>query len=236
VWWQTSCERAQGQEGFCVSRIWHYAWVKECYVATRWSRLQPTPVQRRWVVMDTRPPLVKPRCPCFIRPPTGSPALLISRFRQLAPRPSSTSHWPLLLNPVQSRSSPLLTDGYMGGLRLQGSGKPVNDLWISRSDAKIKGREKAVECFSQCVVLIKMGECRAWAMGLSLLTRHDDFYMMKSNIDISPGLESSLFYPVQNHSSSVTIISSNDIPQVTSCLYKSHGGSATKSDNYMKYT
>lgn len=54
-------------------------------------------VQHRWAAMDTRPPLVKPRCPCFIRHPTGSAALLISGFRQLAPRPSSTSHWPLLL-------------------------------------------------------------------------------------------------------------------------------------------
>lgn len=60
------------------------------------------PVHHRWVVMDTRPPLVKPRCPCFIRHPTGSPALLISGFRQLAPRPSSTSHWPLLLKESSS--------------------------------------------------------------------------------------------------------------------------------------
>lgn len=37
-------------------------------------------------------------------------------------------------------------------------------------------------------------------------------------------------------SSAVTIVSSNDIPPVTSCLYKSQGESATKSDNYMKYT
>lgn len=95
-----------------------------------------SPVLHRWVVMDTRPPLVKPRCPCFIRHPTGSAALLISGFRQLAPRPSSTSHWPLLCcwrNPVHSRSSALLTDGYMGGLskRQQGLCKPVHHLWGS---------------------------------------------------------------------------------------------------------
>ena len=44
------------------------------------------------------------------------------------------------------------------------------------------------------------------------------------------------FFLVQYHSSAVTIVSSNDIPPVTSCLYESQGGSATKSDNYMKYT
>ena len=66
------------------------------------ERTMVFPVQHRWIVMDTRPPLVKPRCPCFIRHPTGSPTLLISGFRQLAPRPSSTSHWPLLLKESSS--------------------------------------------------------------------------------------------------------------------------------------
>lgn len=60
-------------------------------------------VQHRCDAMDTRPPLVKPRCPCFIRHPTGSPALLISVFRQLAPRPSSIGRWP----PVLKESSSL---------------------------------------------------------------------------------------------------------------------------------
>lgn len=44
------------------------------------------------------------------------------------------------------------------------------------------------------------------------------------------------FFMVQYHHSAATIVSSNDIPPVTSCLYKSQGGTATKSDNYMKYT
>lgn len=44
------------------------------------------------------------------------------------------------------------------------------------------------------------------------------------------------FLSVQYHSSAVTIVSSNDIPPVTSCLYESQGERATKSDNYMKYT
>lgn len=57
------------------------------------------PVQHRWVEMDTRPPLVKPRCPCFKKapPPAGSPALFISGVCQLAPRPSCTALWPLVL-------------------------------------------------------------------------------------------------------------------------------------------
>lgn len=85
----------------------------------RGTALEWTIVKHWWVVMDTRPPLVKPRCPCFIRHPTGSPDLLISGFRQLAPRPSSTSQWPLMLTESSSQHIfSFLTDGYIwGGLR-----------------------------------------------------------------------------------------------------------------------
>ena len=62
----------------------------------------------------------------------------------------------------------------------------------------------------------------------------DDFYMMKSNIDKRFHQDENV--AVRHHSSAVTIVSSNDIPLVTSCLCESQGGCATKSDNYMKYT
>lgn len=61
--------------------------------------------------------------------------------------------------------------------------------------------------------------------------------MMKSNIDKRFHQDGNVaFFLVQYLSSAVTIVSSNDIPLVTSCLYESQGESATKSDNYMKYT
>lgn len=47
----------------------------------------------------------------------------------------------------------------------------------------------------------------------------DDFYIMKSNIDKRFHQDGNVaFFLEQYHSSAVTIVSSNDIPLVTSCL------------------
>lgn len=68
-------------------------------------------------------------------------------------------------------------------------------------------------------------------------SRDQDSLDLKSNIDKKLFLgESNVASFWAHHSGAATIVFSNDIPLVTSCLYKSHGGSATKSDNYMKYT
>ena len=93
---------ALGEEGFFFpalrrrSAMWRSGGVPE-------QDFSLSSVQHRCDAMDTRPPLVKPRCPCFIRHPTGPTALLISVFRQLAPRPSSIGRWP----PVLKESSSL---------------------------------------------------------------------------------------------------------------------------------
>ena len=64
--------------------------------------------------------------------------------------------------------------------------------------------------------------------------------MMKSNIDKRFHQDGNVafffFLQLQYINSAVTIVYSNDIPPVTSCIYEYQGGSATKSDNYMKYT
>lgn len=103
------CDGKQGERGHGGGELLYepYLTLRLTERVLRGILLQWTIVQHWWVVMDTRPPLVKPRCPCFIRHPAGSPALLISGFRQLAPRPSSTSHWPLLL--MESSSLQILS-------------------------------------------------------------------------------------------------------------------------------
>lgn len=120
LWWQASWERVHGEEGFCVNLYLTLHWSVRVLRGIALERTLVFAVQPRWVSIDTRPPLVKPRCPCFIRHPTGSPALLIGDFRQLASRPSSSGLWPYShccwRNPVHSRTSAFLTDGYMGGL------------------------------------------------------------------------------------------------------------------------
>lgn len=83
--------------------------------------------------MDARPPLVKPRCPCFKRHPAGSPALFISGFRQLAPRPSSTTHWPLVLKESSSLQIFSFNRRIHGASRLLQTCKSSVNFMLSKS-------------------------------------------------------------------------------------------------------
>ena len=195
------------------------------------------PAQHRWVVMDIRPPLVKPRCPCFIRHPTGSTALLISISVSWHPglRAPVTGlcSW---RNPVHFRSSAFSNRWIHGWADVKASRflqtcKSSVNFLVSRSDASWKEEKILLNAlvsvflvFNNDGQLQRMGH-EFWVSAADMLWQDiDDFYMMKSNIDKRLCQhENVAFFLVQYHSSTVTIVSSNDIPPVTSCLYESQG-------------
>lgn len=106
------------------------------------------PVQHRWVEMDTRPPLVKPRCPCFKKAPPLAPqpsslAASVSWHQGLHAQLSGLWCW---RNPVHP---PIFRCNIHGTQFLQTCKSSV-DFTLSRSDACWKEETNGGECFCQC--------------------------------------------------------------------------------------